>query len=1479
MQALRKDYERVVRENNELHQAVIAASEGANKASSSNYLLMKGKDDQIAELQFKVKQEKARNAELQVENSGLEERIDEIVRRSDKFKMANLDLEMPADGAAKAASVPGTPPRGGEAPLSALEKKTYDLVKAADQRMEEVEADLREAKGRVARLEEDLRAAGAQVESRDREIARLSKVVEENVNLDRLSLEQKNQESADKIEALHQQLELITSQVKDNELRLAEKTVVERALAASEQEKNDLATRLQEAVEENESIQKNLKKLQLQLKQLKALHASAGIVVNPSDGAVVADVSFDQTPQVQQMKEEILALHSANADLEAKYARAVQEFEALRAQASGDAAGDPTRALLQALTQELQHYKDAVFRMQAEVESTNLKFLELQQREQRALEAGGAAADVAAKVEGLEATVVQLEQAAQALDEERQSLRLQLRESSESRLRASAAYQAAEEECRRLQKELQDAQAQLAALRDNVGAAAERSAVGQAELAKLQTELAEAQAKSRFLEGKVSDLENASSQADVSEQQRISALHDSFKKNYEGVIDSLHAKLHEATTAFAAKDAEHKKAADLAAQKQNRIQILSQESLALQSRVRESEGKNEGLLAQLQSFEGQTAQITSTISTLKAERDELRQQLAAAEANTAGLLQTSQKAALQAADASSGAFAKDTEIGALKRQLLARANEAELQAAKVKELQEGLAVVKAGDGELRAQLALERNRAVQLKAQLESLAADRSSVEGEVADAQSRVAGLIQDLSTTKSTLARKTQELEQLKALITQLDCTRDDLVGRLRASRTEAKAAALKAAQLEDERARDADTIGALREEVKEVKSVLQAVDGEKDRLVATLDKRTEEVAAITHQTVAEKADLKSRADEVAHLEGQLAKAERRAQEAAAEAKALAEQCAGAQAQKQEVLAKLAAAQGEVQALSEDLAQMTREQQVVNADLVRAVAERGAAKEGLQAAHAKLTAAERLVQAKEREAQELTLAYQELGAESRRLDTVIAGLEREGAEKETRLAVQAAELASTMDALRQTEAENRQYVTDLQAFERQSDSLTRALSGAETKADSGVRERAALLEQLQVAKQTVLQLERARSGLQRDLASAEAHAEILKSRVGEGSSEAENLLHKVHLEQKRVFELEGLLAAMRAREHQAATEGQRLGTKSSSLLSKNQLMEEQIVNLEQQVAAMTAAREAQDRELARLSAGGAPPGPEVTLETEVVSPTERQLFARAERAEKTLVDNVAALQRLQGENAQLTDANAALEAAAAARAAEVADLQATLHAAEARYEEVKAELALVQAEATQIRDALQAAAAARGAGELVSGETLVREQVARAQLEEVEKRAALLDARLASAGRDGAESSAALDAAHHEIEDLRTDNARLLDLVARLDEERGQLQQEMAALEAQAASRSPGGSPPGGAATPPRPAGSPSPARSPSSVALQGQLQALKAENDRLKSNLEVTQATVGKMGDELTRVRAEYQAAASELSADPQ
>ena len=45
--------------------------------------------------------------------------------------------------------------------------------------------------------------------------------------------------------------------------------------------------------------------------------------------------------------------------------------------------------------------------------------------------------------------------------------------------------------------------------------------------------------------------------------------------------------------------------------------------------------------------------------------------------------------------------------------------------------------------------------------------------------------------------------------------------------------------------------------------------------------------------------------------------------------------------------------------------------------------------------------------------------------------------------------------------------------------------------------------------------------------------------------------------------------------------------------------------------------------------------------------------------------------------------------------------------------------------------------------------------------------------------------------------------------------------------------------------------------------------------QLQALKQENQRLRANLEATQATVSRMGNEINQVRSEYQAVVEEFT----
>ena len=130
--------------------------------------------------------------------------------------------------------------------------------------------------------------------------------------------------------------------------------------------------------------------------------------------------------------------------------------------------------------------------------------------------------------------------------------------------------------------------------------------------------------------------------------------------------------------------------------------------------------------------------------------------------------------------------------------------------------------------------------------------------------------------------------------------------------------------------------------------------------------------------------------------------------------------------------------------------------------------------------------------------------------------------------------------------------EGENRQYVTDLQAFERQADGLARALAESERAGEGGVHEAAGLHEQLASAAALTTEVERAREQSQRELAGAEASLHVARARLADAQGENETNSHKLRLESNRVREIEGLLASTRAREHKvevtSADSGQRL-------------------------------------------------------------------------------------------------------------------------------------------------------------------------------------------------------------------------------------------------------------------------------------------------------------------------------------------
>ena len=156
----------------------------------------------------------------------------------------------------------------------------------------------------------------------------------------------------------------------------------------------------------------------------------------------------------------------------------------------------------------------------------------------------------------------------------------------------------------------------------------------------------------------------------------------------------------------------------------------------------------------------------------------------------------------------------------------------------------------------------------------------------------------------------------------------------------------------------------------------------------------------------------------------------------------------------------AEAASRREELRAVAEDLAAMTREQQVVNAELLRISSERDQLAVELGEVREAAARADAAARAARKEVDDVVGAYQELGAENRRLAAAATALERDG--QRARLALDAGEaaLAQAHARIRTVEGENKQYVVDLQAFERQADGLARALAEAERAGEGATRE-----------------------------------------------------------------------------------------------------------------------------------------------------------------------------------------------------------------------------------------------------------------------------------------------------------------------------------------------------------------------------------------------------------------------------------
>jgi DNA repair exonuclease SbcCD ATPase subunit len=465
-----------------------------------------------------------------------------------------------------------------------------------------------------------------------------------------------------------------------------------------------------------------------------------------------------------------------------------------------------------------------------------------------------------------------------------------------------------------------------------------------------------------------------------------------------------------------------------------------------------------------------------------------------------------------------------------------------------------------------------------------------------------------------------------------------------------------------------------------------------------------------------------------------------------------------------------------------------------VVNAELVRAVTERDAARGSCEAARAAAADAEAHVAAKAKELDDLVAAYRALGHENQRLAAAAKGLQRDLQRHTADSHSQADELQVARETVTRVEEENRQYVADLQAFERQADTLTRELHRLADAADSADTDRNTLASQLGAAKGVSLQTERSREALLRELAASDAAAAALKARLEEARGEVATLAQRLAAESDACGKLQALLETVRGEQHKVQVSHADAGKRGEVYLERAHTLEEQTATLRRQVAALTAAGAASSREMEELNTALTAAAAEAAAASVHRHGSDLAGFAsRTAQAEATTAAQARAVAALEAERAALAQQLAVSQM----EVAELHDALAHANGDLRHLTNLKMELednlvAAQRNEAAAVADKARAASDARADAEAraaADGQSVAAAVNARAAA--AERRAVALEAELhAAAAATGRSAAAAADSVG-DVAALHAEKQRLETVVARWEHDGLQLRREVTRLQ----------------------------------------------------------------------------------------
>ncbi|KAF5840898.1 hypothetical protein DUNSADRAFT_15097 [Dunaliella salina] len=1036
-----------------------------------------------------------------------------------------------------------TPPRPAPSRKSPIPAATVDLLQSANTRVLALQRQLADKEAQLQAAQQDIRAQQIALERNEQDLGRMGGRGVGDANT--AALAARNEANESMILQLNSTVENLMAQVREFEPTTREKARVEGQLAAAERARSEAEEKLRKAVRESEAIRHEVSGLRTRLAESRAEQDRLKTVVE----SLVRERSA-ATAQASALQQELDSLKGALAEARAfgdshhAQAQALHaECSATREQLEGCSTGlEEAAKRLGEVHGELESCKADLVVQRGDKQTAEARVLELQQR----LEAIEAAAGnehstnlaLATKLAKLESDLRAAQAGLRTADASGKALSAQLQEANEARVRLGGQLSAAEEERGRLQREC-----------------------ACVEMGRMRAELGVLTAERGMLEERVSVLGSqlSAGQSDWGTAQReLSQL-----QGLPARLEDLQGRLRDTVAQLAASEAESARA-NADAGRLGEALMRAQVVATLRSQLEDAEQR--GLRAESDTRASQAA------------HDRL---LAEHRACVADL------AALREALAAEGSAAKDAEQGtrslhsralALQRQLGVKEEECERVTGMLQVAEQVAEGARAREEEAR----ISGRELAERARKAEALVAEYEADIGQLRAAREGSAAHIKQLETM----------LGQLRG---ELEARRQAMSADLRAAEAmsaDLRAAEMRVADLVSELAAQEDAMGRAQAEAADLRRVVAAMDSERDGLQGELDSKAEDLLALATQHDTQRAQVEDTQRLLSMAEGRLAHTDARAREAEAEASTLREQVSGALSSLQAVSAERDALAAELAAVGEDLEALVKENQVVSNELAELSQQHERQADELRRVSARLGSAEQLVRAKEAEVEDLRRAYEGLALDNRRLQSSVSQLEREAASREALLAAKADEVESLTAASQATQAQCSQYVMDLQAFERQVDALSRQLAHSESEAEELNRGHEVLVEELRVATQVRLGLERHREELQHQIAALDSQVAIARARLEDAGAEASSLGQRLALERNKVTELEALMAGMRAREYKTDLVSKHGGSQVAIMQERNRILEEQVTTLQHQVTSLQQSREAQDHEVSRLHA-----------------------------------------------------------------------------------------------------------------------------------------------------------------------------------------------------------------------------------------------------------------------------------------------